>query len=98
MKSCKRIEIVIETPQAQKLADRLRELGAPGFTLIPEVRGAGDRGQRRADELSGDSSNSLIVIACDNQETVDAILEAVRPLLSRSGGICLVSDALWLRH
>lgn len=98
MKACKRIEIVIEAPLALKLADLLSEVGAPGFTLIPDVRGAGDRGQRRADELSGESSNSLILIACDDQETVDAILGAVRPLLSRSGGICLVSDALWLRH
>ncbi|CAA0121378.1 Uncharacterised protein [Halioglobus japonicus] len=98
MKTCKRIEIVIETPLARRLATRLRELGAPGFTLIPEVRGAGDRGERRADELSGDSSNCLILIACDDQATVDRILDAVRPLLSSSGGVCLVSDALWLRH
>jgi nitrogen regulatory protein PII len=98
MKPCKRIEIVIETPLAQRLAERLRQLGAPGFTLFPEVKGAGDRGERRADELSGDSSNCMILIACDDQATVDRILEAVRPLLSSSGGVCLVSDALWLRH
>ncbi|MCB1701517.1 MAG: transcriptional regulator [Pseudomonadales bacterium] len=98
MKPCKRIEIVIEAPLAHRLTERLRQLGAPGFTLVPDVRGAGDRGERRADELSGDSSNCLILIACDDQATVDSILEAVRPLLSRSGGICLVSDAQWLRH
>jgi nitrogen regulatory protein PII len=98
MKPCKRIEIVIEAPLAQRLAERLRQLGAPGFTLFPEVKGAGDRGERRADELSGDSSNCMILIACDDQATVDRILEAVRPLLSSSGGVCLVSDALWLRH
>lgn len=98
MKPCKRIEIVVEAPQAQRLTDALRQLGVAGFTLIPDVRGSGDRGERRADELSGDSSNCLILIACDNQATVDTILEVVRPLLSRSGGVCLVSDALWLRH
>ena len=98
MKPCKRIEIVIESPQAQRLTDALRELGVAGFTLIPDVRGSGDRGERRADELSGDSSNCLIMMACDNQATVDTIVETVRPLLSRSGGVCLVSDALWLRH
>ena len=98
MKPCKRIEIIIEAPQAQRLTEVLRELGAAGYTLIPDVRGSGDRGERRADELSGDSSNCLIIIACDNQVTVDTILEAVRPLLSRSGGVCLVTDALWLRH
>ncbi|MGB5324731.1 MAG: hypothetical protein WBN40_04815 [Pseudomonadales bacterium] len=98
MKQCKRIEIVIEAPQAQRLTEELRQLGAPGFTLIPEIRGAGDRGERRADELSGESSNCIILIACDDQAVVDRILEAVRPVLSRSGGVCLVSDAQWLRH
>lgn len=98
MTPCKRIEIVIEAPQAQRLTEALRQLGVGGFTLIPDVRGSGDRGERRADELAGDSSNCLILIACDNQETVDTVLEVVRPLLSRSGGVCLVSDALWLRH
>ena len=83
---------------AQKLTDMLEQLGMPGFTLIPDVRGAGDRGRRRADELSGESSNCLLLIACDDQATVEAILEAVRPVLKRSGGICLVSDAQWLRH
>jgi nitrogen regulatory protein PII len=98
MKPCKRIEIVVEARLVEKLTDVLERLGMPGFTLIPDVRGAGDRGRRRADELSGESSNCLILIACDNQSTVDAILEAVRPVLVRSGGICLVSDAQWLRH
>jgi nitrogen regulatory protein PII len=98
MKPCKRIEIIIEAPQAQRLTEALRALGTTGFTLIPDVRGSGDRGERRADELSGDSSNCLILIACEDQAMVDTIVEAVRPLLSRSGGICLVSDALWLRH
>ena len=98
MKTCKRIEIVIESALAGKLTTLLKELGAPGYTLIPEVRGAGDRGVRRADELTGDSSNCLIVIACDDPKTIDKILQAVRPILSRSGGICLVSDAQCLRH
>ncbi|MGB5325720.1 MAG: DUF190 domain-containing protein [Pseudomonadales bacterium] len=98
MKQCKRIEIVIEAPLAQRLTEELRQLGVPGFTLVPDVRGAGDRGERRADELSGESSNCMILIACDDQALIEKILDAVRPLLSRSGGICLVSDAQWLRH
>lgn len=98
MKPCKRIEIVIETPLAARLTELLRKAGAPGYTLVPDVRGAGDRGERRADELSGDSSNCLVLIACDDQALIDNILEIIRPLLSRSGGICLVSEAQWLRH
>jgi len=98
MKPCTRIEIVIESPMVPAVLEVLRDIGAPGYTLIPEALGSGDRGSRRADQLAGDSTNSFIVIACDEPDTVDKILESVRPLLSRSGGICLASEAQWLRH
>ncbi|MFT6288056.1 MAG: nitrogen regulatory protein PII [Halieaceae bacterium] len=98
MKPCKRVEIVIEEPMVPRLIKVLREIGVPGYTAIPNMGGAGDRGVRRGDELAGDSSNTLFIIACDDDALVDSIIEGVRPLLRRSGGICLVSDALWLRH
>jgi len=98
MKPCKRIEIVIENSMVPKLTELVKELGLDGYTLIPDVRGCGDRGMRRADELSGESTNCLVLIACDDDALVSRLLESVRPLLSRAGGICLVSDAQWLRH
>ena len=57
-----------------------------------------ERARRRADELAGDSSNCLFLIACDEEAVVQRIVEGVRPLLSRFGGICLVSDCLWVQH
>lgn len=98
MKTCKRIEIVIEKSMVPGLTALIKHHGLDGYTLVPDVRGSGDRGMRRADELSGESSNCLVLIACDDQALVDALLEGVRPLLVRAGGICLVSDAQWLRH
>lgn len=98
MKPCKRIEIVIEQPLAKRLSELLTELGAPGYTIIHQASGRGDRGHRRADEPTGTSSNCVFVIACETEEAMTQIIAGVRPLLSRSGGICLVSDALWLKH
>jgi len=98
MKPCKRIEIVIEQPLSRRMEQQLEELGAPGFTMVPRASGRGDRGFRRGDEPTGTSTNCVFIIACDDEDTVQRIVEGVRPLLSRSGGICLVSDALWLRH
>lgn len=98
MKPCKRIEIVIEQPLAQRLAQRLVDLEAPGYTVVDHAGGMGDRGVRRADEPTGTSTNCVFIIACDEQHVVDQIIEGVRPILSRSGGICLVSDAMWVRH
>lgn len=98
MTPIKRIEIVIEQPLADRLAEMLRALGAPGYTVVRNVGGSGDRGERRADELAGDSSNCLFLVACDDDEQVKLITEGVRPLLRRFGGICLVSDCLSVHH
>lgn len=98
MKPCKRIEVVIEEPMAPKLIELLHAQGTRAYTAIPNIGGEGDRGIRRADELAGDSSNTLFIIACENLDEVESIVELVRPLIQRSGGICMVSDALWVLH
>jgi len=98
MKPCKRIEIVIEQPLARRLAERLDELGAPGYTLIPNASGRGDRGLRRGDEVTDTFTNCVFVVACEDDAVVARIVEGVRSLIARSGGVCLVSDALWVRH
>ena len=98
MKSCKRIEVVIEEPMAPRVVELLRQVGISGYTAIPQASGEGERGRRRADELAGDSSNTLFIIACEHPHLVDTLVEQLRPLLSRSGGICLVSDAQWVVH
>ncbi len=98
MKHCKRIEIVIEKALAKRLGDALKESGAPGYTFIDHAGGFGDRGLRRADEPTGTATNCVFIVACPDQEAVDKVVELVRPVLSRSGGICLISDAMWLRH
>lgn len=97
MKPCKRLEIVIEEPLMQRMADRLRELGAPGYTVLRRVGGMGDSGLRRADEPTGTATNCVFIIAVP-PDTVDGLIEGIRPMLSKYGGVCLVSDASWLRH
>jgi hypothetical protein len=90
MKPCKRLEIVIEKPLAKRLGDLLIELGAPGYTFLDHAG--------RGDEPTGTSTNCLFIVACETLEEAEIIVEGVRPMLSRSGGICLVSDALWVSH
>ncbi len=98
MKPCKRLEIVIEKPLANRLAEQLSELGAPGYTVIDHAWGQGDRGFRRGDDLTGAATNCVFIVAVETQAEVDVLIEGIRPIITRSGGVCLVSDALWLRH
>lgn len=98
MKPCKKLEIVIEKPLVNRLCDRLTAIGAPGYTVLDYARGSGDRGERRGDEPTSTSSNSVVIVACEDEALLNELIEAIRPLLSRSGGVCLVSDAYWVRH
>jgi len=98
MKPCKRIEIVIEQPLSRRLAELLIAIGAPGYTLIPSASGFGDSGQRRGDEPTGTATNCVFIIACDDPNVVSRIIEGVRPMLTQSGGMCVVSDAHWVSH
>lgn len=98
MQACKRLEIVIEKTLSRRMEALLAELKVEGYTLIPRASGFGDRGMRRADEPTGVASNCLFILACNTETEVTRVVEAVRPLLARSGGICLVSDALWVKH
>ncbi len=97
MKACKRVEIIIDEPLLRRVVDLLTDVNAPGYTIFHNVTGAGDRGRRRGDELTGVFNNCCVLIACDAQ-MAETIIEGIRPILQRSGGACLVSDAFWIRH
>lgn len=93
----KRIEIVADATQLEPLLDRLRACGAPGWTVLKNVAGSGDRGERDADQPTDVLGNVMILVACDTTLAM-TIVERVRPILSRFGGMCLVSDAMSAKH
>jgi hypothetical protein len=47
--------------------------------------------------LPGSPENDFILAAVDAAR-LPALLEKLRPILGRWGGVCLVSDAQWLKH
>ena len=97
MKAVKRVEIVVETLVLSQVTDLIEATGIRGYTVIRNAGGKGGHGERFEDELTDLHRNSFLVVACDEAELAP-LLESLRPLLSRYGGMCLVSDALWVRH
>lgn len=97
MRPMKRLEIVVDTLHLTQAIERLRQAGVSGYTVLPNVAGYGDRGDQRADDVSGVSTNAYILVAV-SVEQAQAVLAAVQPLLQHYGGICLVSDCHWLDH
>jgi len=97
MRDVKRIEVVVEAPQEDAIRRLIDEAGIDGFTLLHAVSGRGQRGERTSDGLSSAFQNIVFVIAAPAEQAA-AFAETVRPILERTGGICLVSDAQWLKH
>ena len=93
----KRIEIVVDALQSERVTDLLSERGLTGWTMLRSAAGAGDRGSQPSDGITRSTSNALILTTC-TPEQLDDVVEELRALLSRYGGMCLVSDAMWLRH
>lgn len=97
MQAVKRIEIIVDALEVPDLVRRLEAAGVSGYTIIKDAAGKGERGLRDADELTGVFKNSYVMTACP-PEQIEKIVEAVRPILKLRGGVCLVSDALWVIH
>ncbi len=97
MYSVKRLEIVIDRSYLNRLLNDLESCGIEGYTVLDQVRGKGERGLRESDALADIFTNAYILVAC-SEETAEKAVAAIRPLLKMSGGMCLLSDAQWVRH
>lgn len=97
MKHVKRLEIIIDAPELPTLLALLRAKGVSGYTVISPVTGSGGRGDRRNDEPGGGSGNACVLTAVSNEQA-EEVIESIRPVLKRRGGICLVTDAQLVIH
>lgn len=93
----KRLEIVVNQSYLNRLLKELEACGVEGYTVLEQVRGKGERGLREGDALADIFTNTYVLVACP-EDVANKAVEAIRPILKMSGGMCLLSDALWLKH
>ena len=97
MEAVKRLEIITDTHEMRAVRTVLDRLGVEGYSVIREVTGRGERGVQSGDEVTGVFTNAMLITTCAAAQLA-GLVEAIRPILQRRGGICLVSDALSVRH
>lgn len=95
MEACKRFEIIINDVDRDDVLALLEAAGVNGYTLIRDVGGKGEHGEKHADVLTDLFRNCLLVVACA-PEAADRLVPELRRFLRDRGGACLVSDAHWL--
>lgn len=97
MEQMQKIEIIVESVQLRRVVETLEALGVEGYTVLRDVEGKGGRGERSGDELTGILKNVYLMTVCPPEAT-RPLVEAIRPLLSKRGGVCIVSDCQWAKH
>jgi nitrogen regulatory protein PII len=97
MRPVKKLEIIVDALEVNTVTGMLDSAGVSGYTIIRDATGKGGRGLQRGDELTNVFSNAVIITACSAEEAAK-ISTLLRPLLHRVGGVCLLSDAVWLEH
>ncbi len=97
MRPIKRVEIVADSADIPQIIRLLERRGVSGYTIVRDVAGRGERGMRLGDDPGGAFQNSYLLTTCE-PEQIEALVESIRPVLQRRGGVCLVTDAWWVRH
>jgi nitrogen regulatory protein PII len=97
MEAVVRIEVVISTIELRQLCARLSQCGIVHYTIVPGVRGNGERGRQDDDDPAGVSANCYLLTTC-TKEQLPRVVEAIRDMLRVAGGECLVSEASRIRH
>lgn len=92
MQAVKRIEIVSDSVESLKLIKVLESVGVLNYTVIRNVIGKGVRGTN-----SGDLDMSMLendyVIAFFLADKTEKLVEKLKPITKKFGGVCYISDA-----
>lgn len=96
MHPVKRIEIISTEIEMDKILDILDKLEVPGYTFIPNVQGKSRRGTVDDDLVMSKLGNAYVICCCP-PELVKPIVEKIKPLLNKFGGVCYISDAMEIR-
>ena len=91
----KRFEIVVGIEQLGQLTEILEKASVRGYTAIKNVGGLGSRGVRDPGDVLMEQENVMVILACKDDQAQKLVNE-LRPALKGLGGMCLISDCLWL--
>ena len=93
----KKVEIVVNKPYLKKILEFLESKGVKGYTVIEDALGLGERGLMRGDEITDTFKNSYIFTVCE-ENIAEEIAKDIVPYLKKYGGVCLISDVLYVKH
>ena len=93
MKTVKRIEMITDEQEMDKILEHLDKIGVPGYTFIHNVTGKSSRATVANDLPIAGLSNVYVLCFC-SPDLVDLIVQEIQPIINKFGRVCYVSDVL----
>jgi nitrogen regulatory protein PII len=97
LKTVQKVDIIVSHSFLQETLKILDTIGVSGYTVFGSTSGKGDRGVS-CDDFDCDYSGSYIMTVCNDEEQLNQLVNEIRPLLKKSGGIFVVTESRWLDH
>lgn len=93
-----RLEIIVSSQEIEKITKVLDTVNVTGYSIIRDVIGKGDWGTVSDDLNLGSSKlNNVFIICYCPQDKVQSIVEKVKPILNKYGGVCYLFEAMEIR-
>lgn len=89
MDALKKLEIIIEKRDLQKVLDVLEEIEIPFYYVIKDVTGKDPKGIKHGDDLN-DVFKNCIVTTITSAELIDRIKVRLNVVFTKWSGICIV--------
>lgn len=91
----KRIEILADQAQVNRVTKAIDAVGITGWTVLPVTSGRGREGRWREERVMGTDKNLVLTIA--SQENAQALAEALAPILTTHGLLLTMWDVEVIR-
>ena len=91
----KKIEIIANSFELEKVLESLDKSGVHGHAVIRNVGGKGLR--EEVEDLDMTMLDNVYIIAFCKPDQLKGVVENVRPLLNKFGGTCYISDVMEIR-
>jgi nitrogen regulatory protein PII len=90
-----RLEIIVSSKEIEKITKILETVKVPDYSIIRDVIGKSSWGTVSDDLNLGSSQldNVFIICYCP-QEQVKLVVEKVKPILNKYGGVCYLLEAM----
>jgi nitrogen regulatory protein PII len=86
----KRLEMMVDAPEMNKIVKCLEKIGVSNYTVIPNAHSK----KNKDDDLALTGLGNVYIISYCSEEQIKMVVENIKPILSKFGGNLYISDVM----